>query len=496
MENNRMDPNISNDSQQSRYYALTADGEEVDGASTQLHGLQSSAAAFAEGETQEQGFAVEIQQSVPLEAMSADQIRQLCAAEGVTGRRDGKKRRQKWELVSLLKAHRVSKNNLAAADAVIQSQTTVPGASTSAVAAPPSSSSSVRVRAEEQDSKASIHLRLLNSLFRDKHRDDFCRSGDRPTKVAFDERQTGSASPFWVSVAADVSKTDDDAELDTFVPRTDGGVHPFFVPLEIRLGPLRKSPYTANDVYSAWGAIKRSFKQRHANFNQSGNHSQEENDFARFCNRLDVGVFYLFQWLLVFPEMEDFVLSKVPTDGTPAARTSVLSRAKPPRSSQIDVAQALLEDTAVNRELGHQRHLDEMAKLDMQRPRAECEYLNELLNLQQKCMNDILATAALVPQVAGRGAAEQAVNDQMQSYTDLLENLRKRVSAVMDGTWIPTRHPSVPATVRVAGASTTASIGSSSPSAAPYPRASSSSELDAHSSSETLSLYGDTAPSG
>eukprot|EP00918_Siedleckia_nematoides_P098685 GHVU01215821.1.p1 GENE.GHVU01215821.1~~GHVU01215821.1.p1 ORF type:complete len:176 (+),score=20.40 GHVU01215821.1:205-732(+) len=59
---------------------------------------------------------------VALESLPADTIRQMCAKEGVAGRRDGKRKRSKSELVELLKAHRVSRQQVENANTVLDGE--------------------------------------------------------------------------------------------------------------------------------------------------------------------------------------------------------------------------------------------------------------------------------------------------------------------------------------------------------------------------------------
>eukprot|EP00918_Siedleckia_nematoides_P058323 GHVU01127285.1.p1 GENE.GHVU01127285.1~~GHVU01127285.1.p1 ORF type:complete len:496 (-),score=78.39 GHVU01127285.1:369-1856(-) len=369
------------------------------------------------------------QEDADLDSLPADVIRRLCTSEGVEGRRDGKKRKSKPELIDLLRAHRKKRQQLQAAAAVV----TPPRA---CEAAPSSSSSSgipgVANEGGDADSKHSLVIRLLNTLFKESNRDAFARIGDKPTRAAFDERQTGAAAPFWVRVARDFNKSTADPELDHFVPRVEDGVHSFLGRLAIPMGPLLKHDYSPAELHAKWKTLQRNYRQKHANFNQSGNHNQFEEDFAKFLHRTDAGVFYLFQWLVVYPDFEDFVLSTMPSVVTSHRGQPATAKA---RKDKGDIATAMMEDTEVQRQDSDRRHMEEMQRLALEKPRVECEYLGGLMGLQRKCIADIAATTGTIQQMAAAGVDDRVVQEQLKAYEQLLVHLRGRVSSVVDGSW-------------------------------------------------------------
>eukprot|EP00918_Siedleckia_nematoides_P085022 GHVU01186920.1.p1 GENE.GHVU01186920.1~~GHVU01186920.1.p1 ORF type:complete len:322 (+),score=57.15 GHVU01186920.1:327-1292(+) len=263
---------------------------------------------------------------IPLEQRPSDEIRKLCVAEGVRGTRDGKKRKTKKELVVLLKEHIENSSQTAAAIDVISSSSSSSSSSSNINSSSNNNHNSSNITNNiplPVDSKQALHIRLLNVLFSDALRDDFIHSGDKPSKVAFDTKATGAASPFWGRVAAAFNSLTPQADIDKFVPCTDGGPHSFLSKLDIRLGPLWKRDYTSEDVFGMWHALKRTYKAKAANFNQSGNHDQGEEAFTGFIHRTDAGYFYLFQWISVFPELEDFVTGTI-SDGGGKIRDSLM----------------------------------------------------------------------------------------------------------------------------------------------------------------------------
>eukprot|EP00918_Siedleckia_nematoides_P047022 GHVU01103016.1.p1 GENE.GHVU01103016.1~~GHVU01103016.1.p1 ORF type:complete len:432 (+),score=60.39 GHVU01103016.1:339-1634(+) len=371
------------------------------------------------GEAVEQGNArarVESQQQ-PLQSLSVDEIRKICTAEGVRGTRSQGKRLGKDQLILLINSQRAESQQLAAAVAAVGGSQAVTTANT---IIPPSSSSSALPPAAT-DSRASLQLRFLNVALSDLFRSDFLRSGDKPTRVALDQKATGSSSPFWARLTKAFNQGAPCTDFDEFIPCAEVGVHPFLRTVQIRMGPLLRS-YTPEEVHAIWKALQRGYRQKHANFNQSGNHSQGADEFAKFIHRSDFGCFYLFQWVSMFPDIKDFVASTVPKCGSRQAAN--ISNATKKRRSDSDIAAALHDGAEATRELVRA----EAAQNDRN---SEAQYLSALIDLQRKCVEDISTYTSQADQLDVVGADTTIVRNQCREAKKLLTSVNGRVSNII-----------------------------------------------------------------
>eukprot|EP00918_Siedleckia_nematoides_P099064 GHVU01216810.1.p1 GENE.GHVU01216810.1~~GHVU01216810.1.p1 ORF type:complete len:225 (-),score=29.07 GHVU01216810.1:155-829(-) len=172
-----------------------------------------------------------------LHSMTVAQLRVVCREESVRGTRKDGTRKKRSDIIELIENHRKATASIERVSArTAATEMSMPSSSSSSsntAALPPQQVSSLH----PQDSRPSRDVRLLNILFSDRIRDQWVRSGDKPTKQQFDERETGGRAKLWTKVAQYFNQEDADVEFDTFVPRSDGGMHPFLRERVVRMGP-------------------------------------------------------------------------------------------------------------------------------------------------------------------------------------------------------------------------------------------------------------------